>query len=166
MKINKLVSFILSLCMLFTITSCSTFCKTMPEDFHFEITWGAFGSSYYNSETGELIKKKDENIQTTYFMGEENLRKVYDIIFENKIYKINKLSSFGFLFSDPAGEYEITIYANNEEKVITAPYGADISRSPYTIKAYRFAIAIEKIRSIICESEEWKALKDPEYWYM
>ena len=167
MKTNKLVSFILSLCMLFTITSCSTFSKTMPEDFHFSLTWGPFGCSSYNSETGELIKKKDENIQTTYFMDEAELKQVYEILMDYRIHKIDKLTNFGFFFCSPPGKYEIVMYTDDIKHVIKTPdSGVDFSRKPYTIKARRFYNAIVEIKNIIYESEEWKSLPDSEMLYM
>ena len=58
---KKILSFILAIFFVTLIVSCNNpLPKQMPEDFSFSLQWGIWGKSYYNSETGELIKSKYE----------------------------------------------------------------------------------------------------------
>ena len=167
MKINKLISFIVSVCLLLIVSSCSSVStkeKPMPEDFAFSITWGAFGSSYYNSETGELIKKQDEQIQTTYFMDEEELEKVFNIFMYYKVHKLPEIIMSGFYHADPPGKYEITLKYNEIEKVVSLPYGASLAET-FGLNAKRFENALREVLAVIYESEEWKNLPPAKYLY-
>ena len=104
---KKLITLVL---LLLTLTSCNLFKrslpKEMPEDFSFQVMWNNYGISTYDSKTGILIKHKYasnvDNYTTTYFLTDNELKEIYNLIYELNIESYPDEFPYGtFVDADP-----------------------------------------------------------------
>ena len=75
---RKIFTLIVLLSILLLGSSCSK--KEIPDNFEFSFTWGCYGISSYDSETGLLVKTSDatkpELYQTTHILTEQDRKSV------------------------------------------------------------------------------------------
>lgn len=167
---KKILSFILAIFFVTLIVSCNNpLPKQMPEDFSFSLQWGIWGKSYYNSETGELIKSKyednKEDFKTVCFLNEDELESVYSILVKLNIDNYDDMKPQEFRQCTPGMKYELEVKINKAYKIITLPEGIDSSRTHITSRARRIQKSIDQITEIIYQKEEWKALPKEERLY-
>ena len=159
---------------LFLLCSCSESARqfsTSQEDFSFSLTWGIGYDSTYDSKTEVLVKekivyeRKPEEYITTYHYP--NIEDVYSKIKAMNIY------SYPDLFDAYQGVSMHTAPATNYilvvgDKTIEAKNCPLIDGYPegLTAKGKKYLEVVFLIRDTIQNSEEWKALPDPEVKYL
>lgn len=156
---------------IFTVYAISKLNSTQseaPDDFSFAMTWGVFGISSYDSETGKLIKTTDsthpEDYVTTYFLSDDELNAVWTIIEDLDVENIGKFEYDDFGLSDPHLSLSLTVKTGSIDKTITVPE-ASLMYEGMTPEAQKFINAIKAIRDILVNTDEWKALPDCENFY-
>lgn len=144
--------------------------EIMPEDFSFSLTWGCYGISSYDSQTGRLVKTTDathpEDYVTAYELSEEEKKEIYECIraLEPESYPDTYDPQEGERMSEPSLTLVISVYANGAEKTITAEdiaYAYEAKNQ----KGQAFLTACKSIISILTETKEWKALPEYEFLY-
>lgn len=143
--------------------------KSSMEDFYFRLTWGCYGISSYDSETGKLVKTKDathlEDYITNYKLTDEELEEIYDLIEELDVetypdyYNPNEGE-----MSSPTMTLILVVNTGDGEKMIAAKDIA-ISYNSKDRKGQKFLDACKTIRDILIETKEWKALPEYEFLY-
>ena len=137
-------------------------------DFSFSLTWGVFGISSYNSETGRLIKTDEapnvEDFATTYFLTPQEKLTVYKTVRELNMssYPDEYNPTFG-IGSDPYQTLILSVEINATNMKITANEVA--LGNATSEKGQRFMDACKTISNILMNTEEWKALPDYETLY-
>lgn len=139
-----------------------------PTEFSFSLTWGTFGISSYDSETGLLVKTDDvsnkEDYATTYFLTTEEKMQIREILLElnmlayPEIY--NPTEGMG---SSPSQTLILSVKSETLNYTITA---RDVAYSEGTsAQGQKFMDACEEISDILTATEEWRALPDYPYLY-
>ena len=168
----KKIFYILTLLIsLLCICSCNntSLPKEIPDDFSFKVIWGTYGISSYDSETGTLIKTSDatnpEDYITTYFLTDDELQKIYKLIYDLDIESYpDSLSDKSFSTANPYMNLKLEVKTENINKTINAFKVSDYN-SGYNIKTKKYLNVIKSIRDILINTEEWKALPDYEFLY-
>lgn len=161
--------FILIVFTIFLLTSSSCVKKEIPDDFEFSFTWGCYGISSYDSETGLLVKTKDatmpELYQTTYILSKEEKQEIKNIISKLNIdnypdkYNPNPLKG-----SNPSMTLIITLkYDGYEKTVVSEDIALDFTS--ITFKGNKFLGTSKTLIRFFQETDEWKALPDYEFYY-
>ena len=168
---KKILSFILAIFFVTLLVSCNNpLPKQMPEDFSFSLQWGIWGKSYYNSETGELIKsrheKNEEDFKTVCFLNEEELEEVYFILHKLNLSKYDDLVIQEFDFCAPGMRFVIEVNSKDNHYKIELPEGICRFNPHKSSRARKIQNAIDQITEIIYQKEEWKALPKEEYLYI
>jgi len=144
--------------------------ETMPEDFDFSLTWGCYGISSYDSKSGVLVKTTDathpEDYVACYKLSEEEKQQIYEIIrtLNPEDYPDVYDPQEGECMSEPSMTLVLTVKSNGTEKAISAK---DIAYA-FTAKNKKgqaFLTACDRIKTLLIETEEWKALPDYEFKY-
>lgn len=140
------------------------------DNFSFSLTWGCYGISSYNSETGRLVKTTDathpEDYVTEYQLPREDLERIYDYICALDVasypdeYKPHKNG----LASSPPMSLILTVRTDGFEKTIRAENIA-ITYESKDKKGQAFLTTCKAIRDILIKTEEWKALPEYEVFY-
>ena len=138
-----------------------------PQNFSFSLTWGVLGISSYDSASGKLIKTDDvrdvENYTTTYFLAEEETLEIYNIIRELDVASYpDTYNPNPHLGSDPSMDLILSVKTDTLTKTIEAK-GIALEYTSDDEKGQKFLDACNSIRTLLIETEEWKAL--PEYPY-
>lgn len=164
---RKIFTLIVLLSTLLLGSSCSK--KEIPDNFEFSFTWGCYGVSSYDSETGLLIKTNDatkpELYQTTHILTEQEKEEIKEIIRKLDIdkypdeYNPNPLKG-----SNPSMTLIITLKYDEYEKTITAKDIA-LDFTSLSFKGNRFLGTCKTLIKFFQETEEWKALPDYEFYY-
>ena len=143
--------------------------KKVPEDFSFELTWGVYGISSYDSRTGKLVKTKDATSPADYVTYVKLSDEVTELIYK----KLRALDVESYpdeydpdpmMGSDPSADLILTIRNGDRVKTVTAK---DVSLSYDALfpKGKRFIDTCLDISDILTATEEWKALPDYEFYY-
>lgn len=140
------------------------------DGFAFSLTWGCYGVSSYDSETGRLVKTTDasypEDYVTTYWLTGEQKREIYDLIWNLHItaYPDTYNPHAGGLASDPSMTLILSVNTGDIQKTVTA---ADIAISYQSDnrKGQAFLDVCKAIEDILTATEEWKALPEYEVFY-
>ncbi len=138
--------------------------------YSFSFTWGTYGISSYDSETGVLIKSKDathpEKYTTELKLTGEQYARIWQLIKELDIesYRDRYDPHNGKLHSEPSMTLVLTVRTDSFEKSVTAE---DIAMGfeADNEKGRRFLKVCREIRDILTETEEWKALPEYEFFY-
>ena len=138
-------------------------------DFYFSVTWGVFGISSYDSKTGKLVKTTDathpEDYVTEYFLTDAEREEIRAILTDLDIENLGEFDYDDFGLSDPHLSLSLTVKMGDIDKTVNIPeaeIGYDGGRTP---KAKKLLSAIEAIRDILVNTDEWKALPDYEFYY-
>ena len=140
------------------------------DDFAFSLTWGCYGISSYDSESGKLVKTShatnpDEYI-TTYYLTEQQEQKIYNLIMELDVdsYPNSYNPQPDGRMSFPSFTLILSVRCGATQKTITAK---DIvcSYESEDAKGQKFLTVCKEISEILEETEEWKALPEYEFFY-
>ena len=144
--------------------------ENMPEDFEISLTWGCYGISSYDSKKGMLVKTTDATHPTDYVacyeLSVEEKQQIYEIIrtLNPEDYPDVYDPQEGECMSEPSMTLVLTVKSNGTEKAISAK---DIAYdfTAKNKKGQAFLTACDKIKTLLIETEEWKALPDYEFKY-
>ena len=141
------------------------------EDFYFILTWGVQKDSSYDSRTGTLIKTKyvrerqpEEYIATYQY---PNINEIYEMAKSINVYS----------YADDYYPYEGSSMATNpsvdyvfeiNNKTITSEDCPMMSTIPDSVtkRGKQYLTLLFTIMNTLTNSEEWKAMPDPEILYM
>ena len=171
---NKKYLFI-PITILMTISSCSS--SSAPsfsieqEDFYFVLTWGVQKDSSYDSRTGTLIKAKyvierqPEEYITTYQYP--NINEIYEMAKSINVYSYADdyyPYEGSSIRTTPSVDYVFEI----NDKTITSEDCPILSGIPdgVTKRGKQYLTLILTIKNTLTNSDEWKALPDPEVLYL
>ena len=158
-----------------TISSCSS--SSAPsfsieqEDFYFVLTWGVQKDSSYDSRTGTLIKAKyvierqPEEYITTYQYP--NINEIYEMAKSINVYSYADdyyPYEGSSIRTTPSVDYVFEI----NDKTITSEDCPILSGIPdgVTKRGKQYLTLILTIKNTLTNSDEWKALPDPEVLYL
>ncbi|MBQ2827444.1 MAG: hypothetical protein IJF13_09480 [Clostridia bacterium] len=147
----------------------------VPEDFYFTVRFGTYGESSYDSRSGKLIKTGNathpEDYVTTLILSEDEMREIYGMIrrinintYPDRYDPVNDPESDQKVMSNPSATLSLTAKYGSVAKTVYCPdvaFGCD----GYNEKAQAFLDCIYRIKDIIVDSEEWRALPDYEFYY-
>ena len=140
------------------------------EDFYFVLTWGVLLDSSYDSRTGTLIKTKyvierqPEEYITTYQYP--NIDEIYEMAKSINIYSYAD-DYYPYegcsIRSNPSVDYVFEI----NDKTITSNDCPIMSEIPDSVtkKGKQYLTLILTIKNTLVNSDEWKAMPDPEILY-
>ena len=159
---------------LMAISSCST--SDVPpfsvaqEDFYFVLTWGVRKDSSYDSRTGKLIKTKyvrerqpEEYIATYQY---PNINEIYEMAKSINVYSYADdyyPYEGSSIRTNPSVDYVLEI----NDKTITSedcPFYNGIPDG-VTKRGKQYLTLVFAIKNTLTNSEEWKAMPDPEILY-
>ena len=140
------------------------------DSFSFSLTWGCYGISSYDSETGKLVKTTDatkpEDYVTTYQLTTEQKQIIYDLIMNLNVtdYPDTYNPHRNGLASSPSMTLILSVNTDTTHKTITAEdiaytYAADNS------EGQEFLSVCKAIQDILTSTEEWKSLPEYEFFY-
>ena len=142
-----------------------------PEDFYFVLTWGVQKDSSYDSRTGTLrkakyvIERQPEEYITTYQYP--NINEIYEMAKTINVYSYaddyNPYEGYP-MRTTPSVDYVFEI----NDKTITSIDCPIISGIPdgVTKRGKQYLTLIFAIINTLTNSEEWKAMPDPEVLYL
>ena len=145
------------------------FFQTIPDYFSFALTLGAFGVSYYDSQTGKLVKTTDATNPSDYVTNYQLTEEEKAYIFYDLIYPLN-VDSYPVMYdpgngiSTPSRTLILTVRMNGTEKTIKAK-DISFSNESKDIKGQAFLSTCKAISDFLKATEEWKALPDYEVLY-
>lgn len=159
------------LALIFALTIALSACGSVPtenrpDDFSFSLVWGVYGISYYNSESGSLVKTTDatnpEDYITSLRLTSEQLDAIYQKIAELQIEKYpDKYDPFNGMMSSVPSR---TIVLTCGDKSIVCEDISLLSESDNK-KGQKFLDTVNFIVNILTSTEEWQALPDYEFYY-
>jgi hypothetical protein len=146
----------------------------IPDDFSFSLVWGCYGVSSYDSKTAKLIKTKDatdiSKYTTTYKMTDAELERAFRLL-SDVIYKMpdkydpyNDPSAEHKISSEPSQTIIVTVTANGITKTVECK-DVCLTGTGYDETAKTFLSAVNIIKNILTNTNEWKALPDYEFYY-
>lgn len=149
----------------------------MPEDFAFIYTWGCYGVSSYDSETGKLVKTTDathpEDYVTELFLTEEQLQEVWTWISQLPLEEYpdtydpyNDPASEQKIATEPSRDLVLTVRKRGTEKTISCRnicLGG--SSGGYDEKAKAFLTFCDRLERLLTGTPEWEALPPYEFLY-
>jgi hypothetical protein len=139
------------------------------DSFSFSLTWGCYGISSYDSRTGKLVKTTDathpEDYVTEYFLTDAERQEIRDILTELDIENLGEFDYDDFGLSNPHLKLSLTVKMGDVDKTVNIPEAAIGYDSGRTPKAKKLLSAIQAIRDILVNTDEWKALPDYEFYY-
>ncbi len=164
---KRIIIILLALLMVFALFSCEKKeappeAPAVPDDFSFYYSWGClYDASFYDSETGELIKTKcaedPDNYVTTFVLSDDNKQKVWELISALDVdsYPDEYDPDNGYVI--PPSTFVLTVRANGAEKTIKAENnsGTFVSKNE---KGQAFLDVCKYLSDMLTSSEEWKAL--------
>lgn len=141
----------------------------IPTDFAFELTWGTYGISSYDSATGKLVKTTDatvpENYITKLILKGAEISEIYELITELDMdsYPEN-YNPNPDVFMEPSQTLILKVTENGTEKIIKSIDICDMTHYADE-QGKKFLQTCREIANILMSSEEWKALPDYEVLY-
>lgn len=139
------------------------------DSFSFSLTWGCYGISCYNSETGKLVKTTDatnpDDYVTEYLLTDKQKLDIYNLISSLDIttypdsYNPNENIS-----SSPTMTLILSVKTDKTQKNITAENIA-LSFESQDAKGQKFLDTCNKIIDILTQTDEWKSLPEYEFFY-
>ncbi len=140
------------------------------ESFSFSFNWGCFGESFYDSESGRLVKTtaatKPEDYVTVHVLTDNERKQIYDLIMGLDLcsYPDRYNPHTDGTASDPSMTLILSVKTSEFEKSVTA---ADVAAT-YECKdekGQKFLSVCMTIADILMGTEEWRALPDYEFYY-
>lgn len=140
------------------------------DSFDFSLTWGCYGISSYDSQTGKLVKTTDathpEDYVTTYQLTEEQKKQIYDWIEDLQVtgYPDTYNPHPDGLLSSPTMTLILSVQTDTVQKTIQAKDIA-ISYDTKDEKGKKFLTVCGDIETMLKDTEEWKAFPEYEFFY-
>ena len=140
------------------------------DSFSFSLTWGCYGISSYDSETGKLVKTTDatnpEEYITTYQLTDAQKQQIYDLVKGLNVTAYPDMYNphNDGLASEPPMTLVLTVHTDMVQKTITAEDIA-LTFESQNSQGQKFLSVCKAIRDILMETEAWKALPEYEYFY-
>lgn len=143
-------------------------------NFSFALTFGTYGISSYDSQTGKLVKTTDathpEDYVTEMFLSTRELAEVYHHLTELGIENypdtydpISDPNSDEHITSEPPRTLILTVKIGDRVKTVTC---RDIAYGQgYNEAGEKFLDTCQRLQQIITATDEWKALPDYENYY-
>ena len=102
----------------------------VPDDFSFALTWGVYGISSYDSETGKMVKTSDttnpEDYTTYCQLSDEDMEYIYNLIVALDVNSYPEEYDPQAGFSQPWRTLILTVRVDDEEHTIKAEYVSDM----------------------------------------
>lgn len=132
-------------------------------DFSFSLTWGTYGISSYDSETGRLVKTSEaanvDAYKTTHHLTAQELVEIYKTIHDLDVSSYpDQYNPMGNQASTPNQSLILSVQTGVLQKTIEAKgiaYGEAVDW-----KGKKFIDACNKISTILTSTAAWKALPD------
>lgn len=140
------------------------------DSFSFSLTWGCYGISSYDSETGKLVKTTDatnpEDYITTYQLTDAQKQQIYDLVKDLNVtaYPDTYNPHTDGLASKPSMTLILTVNTGTVHKTITAK-GIALTFESQNSQGQKFLSVCKAIADILMETDEWKALPEYEFFY-
>ena len=142
------------------------------DEFSFSLTFGIGGESFYDSESGKLVKttlsSNPSKFVTEYYTSEEDFDTVLNMIwamdisaYPNEYDPINPPDAEEKLMSEPHDKLILTYRAGDYEKNIICEEVA-LGAGGYDERARAFLELCNYIERVVVNSDEWKDLPDYE----
>lgn len=142
--------------------------SVVPEDFAFSLTWGCYGISSYDSQTGKLVKTTDatnpDDYVTYYELTEQDKEYIYQLIAPLEVHTYPEVYDPQNGISSPSMTLILTVHCNGTQKTIQAKNIA-LSFTSEDEKGQAFLSVCEAICNRLTTTKEWKALPDYEILY-
>lgn len=142
--------------------------KSVPDDFSFALTWGTYGISSYDSQTGKLVKTTDatspEDYITYYQLTDADKEYIYNLIVSLDVSSYPEIYDPQNGESDPDATLILTVRVDDEEKIIKAEHVSLFFVSEDE-KGQLFLDTCNAISGLLTATDEWKALPDYENLY-
>lgn len=149
----------------------------VPEDFAFSYTWGCYGVSSYDSETGKLVKTTDathpEDYVTELHLTKEQLQQVWTWLLQLPLAEYP--ASYD-PYNDPASEQKIATEPSRDLVLTVRQRGTETtiacrniclggSSGGYDEKAKAFLAFCDRLERLLTGTPEWEALPPYEFLY-
>jgi hypothetical protein len=140
------------------------------DSFSFSLTWGCYGISSYDSETGKLVKTTHatdpEEYITTYRLTDRQKQQIYELVkgLNMTAYPDTYDPHGGGVASFPSMTLILSVKTDKVFKTVTAENIAYTFESKNS-QGQRFLHVCKAISDILMETEEWKALPEYEHFY-
>jgi len=139
----------------------------VPADFSFILRWGVYGSSFYDSESGELLKSNAEQERdkytTTLMPSDEQRRQewesVADLEWEAYVTEDGTYDPNPGMMSAPSLTIELIVEENGKLHRILCPNVAIASDSPHK-DGRALLTAVDALTDLLTSTPEWQALPD------
>ena len=151
-------------------TSAALSFSVAQEDFYFVLTWGVQKDSSYDSRTGTLIKTKyvRERQPEEYIAAYQypNINEIYEMAKSINVYSYADdyyPYEGSLIMTSPSVNYVFEI----NDKIITSNDCPILNEIPddVTERGKQYLALILTIRNTLMNSDEWKAMPDPEILY-
>jgi hypothetical protein len=140
------------------------------DSFSFSLTWGCYGISSYDSQTGKLVKTTHatdpEEYITTYRLTDRQKQQIYELVkgLNMTAYPDTYDPHGGGVASFPSMTLILSVKTDKVFKTVTAENIAYTFESKNS-QGQRFLHVCKAISDILMETEEWKALPEYEHFY-
>lgn len=138
----------------------------VPEDFSFALTWGTYGISSFDSETGKLVKTTDaanpDDYVTVHTLTEEEKAYIYDLFASLDIFSYPAEYEADNAKSEPPSKLILTVRFGDTQKNIRSE---DTLFIPQDKKGQALVKACDSIARLLMATPEWTALPVYEKYY-
>ena len=138
-------------------------------NYSFSLTWGTYGYSSYDSETGELIKSKDATNPKDYTTNLKLTEHQYSAIW--KLIESLDIESYPDKYnphkngvSIPYMKLILSVKSDDIDKTVTVEETI-LSYDANNKKGQKFLDVCKGIEEILTETSEWKSLPEYEFLY-
>lgn len=171
-RVRRIIVLVLTFTFVLSLTACQVSENKElkgKEEFSFSLTWGCYGISSYDSESGKLVKTTDatnpEDYVTHHTLSEKEMKQIYDLISDLKVSDYPEVYDPNEgLKSSPSMDLVLTVCMDGNVKTISAKNIAYEYES-LSVKGQKFLSTCKEIQDILTSTEEWKALPDYEVYY-
>lgn len=167
---KQLIAIALALICVLSMAGCNTqeVADSIHEDFSFSLTWGVYGISSYDSQTGKLVKTTDatnpEDYVTYYKLTNEEKEAIYNLLMSLDVNSYPDIYDPQNGPSSPDATLILTVRMNGETKTIKAEH-ISLRFVSEDEKGQLFLDTCDAISDMLESTEEWKALPDYENIY-
>lgn len=150
----------------------------VPADFAFRFTWGCYGVSSYDSQSGRLVKTSDsthpEDYVASLALDGQQSRRAWLLLsqldwagYPPEYDPYNPSDSDSRVASEPSRDLVLWFRANGQEHSVSCRgiclEGGGLRG--YDAKARSFLQACDRLTELLTGTPEWQALPDYEFYY-
>lgn len=161
---------ILCVLMILSLGACSAKEGTdpvVPADFSFFLRWGVYGSSFYDSESGELLKSnaepEREKYTATLMLSDEQRRQAWETVanldWDAYVTEDGTYDPNPGMMSAPSLAIELIVEENGKLHRILCPKVAIASGSPHR-DGQALLSAVDALTDLLTSTPEWQALPE------